>query len=115
MRPIVPFDLTVGVNVSRGAEFLELEGDAVARSSMPVGTGNSPPARNSACWPEMAVSVGSASVRTAPRRSSARSVRIEREAAGVDVERSPSLPVSTCEAPPSGCDRCRGRRSARRW
>jgi len=37
----------------------------------PVGTGNCPPARNEALSPEMAVRVGSASVRMTPARSMA--------------------------------------------
>ncbi len=39
--------------------------------SSPTGTGNSPPARNLADSPEMAVRLGSARVRTSPTRSKA--------------------------------------------
>jgi thioredoxin-like negative regulator of GroEL len=42
----------------------------------PVGTGNSPPAMNVADSPEIAVRFGSASVRTTPALSIARSVAV---------------------------------------
>ena len=67
-------DVAVGLH-RRGelelhAEILEGVADLAVRRRR-SGTGNWPPARNAACWPDIAVSVGSASVRSAPRRSSA--------------------------------------------
>src|SRR6195952_5377984 len=73
---------TTGVKLSEIPNFLkEMEGAhcptapaVVVWQVTPVGIGNSPPARNVADSPEMAVRFGSASVRTTPAVSMARSV-----------------------------------------
>ena len=69
--------------IERDAELLEAESERSARSHRsrvwqvtPVGIGNSPPAMKVADSPEIAVRLGSASVRTTPALSMARSVAV---------------------------------------
>src|SRR5665213_2545952 len=81
-RLIRPSESTTGVKFSEMPNFLkEIDGAhcptapaAVVWQVTPVGIGNSPPARNVADSPEMAVRLGSASVRTTPALSIARIV-----------------------------------------
>ncbi len=70
---IRPSDNTTGVKPRPTPKGLNSMVTLPSRSR-PTGTGNSPPARNCAGSPEMAVMLGSASVRTSPTRSSAFSV-----------------------------------------
>src|SRR5262249_33537518 len=73
MRPSVN---TTGVNVSVTPNFLNsIEGGQVEQVPG-IGNGNSPPTRKFAVSPEIAVRFGSASVRTTPARSIARSVAV---------------------------------------
>src|SRR6185437_10908450 len=79
IRPSVS---TTGVKLSEMPNFLKetdgwqfpIEPVAVVRHCTPVGIGNSPPAMNVADSPEMAVRLGSASVRITPALSIARIV-----------------------------------------
>ena len=78
--------------------------------STPEGTGNSPPARNSAAWPDIAVRVGSASVRTAPRRSSALQVALSEKPPPATLALMPlSLATPRGAAERLCVERCRGR------
>jgi len=74
-RLMRPSERTTGVNARatpNGLNWIETWPD----ESTPVGTGNSPPARNEAFSPEIAVSVGSARVLIMPVCSRARSVAL---------------------------------------
>src|SRR4051812_36324242 len=77
MRPSLS---TTGVNVRLTPNFLksmvgwQTGGDFDVSHDRPAGIGNSPPARNEAVSPEIAVRFGSASVRMTPARSIARNV-----------------------------------------
>src|SRR3984893_1812526 len=81
-RLIRPSVSTTGVKLSEMPNFLKLtEGEqgpvpppGAVWQVTPVGNGNSPPAMNVADSPEIAVRLGSASVRTTPALSIARSV-----------------------------------------
>src|ERR1700743_1752828 len=77
-----PSDSTIGVNTRLTPNFLksicdwQTGGDLVVSHDSPFGIGNSPPARNVAVSPEIAVRFGSANVRITPARSMARSVTL---------------------------------------
>jgi hypothetical protein len=68
MSPMAPLDLTVGVKFSRTPYSLNVVLIAPLESRVLIG--NSPPTRNDACSPDMAVSTGWASRRSALRFSS---------------------------------------------
>ena len=70
LRLMRPSDRTTGVKPRPTPK--GLNSMVTSLSSLPTGTGNSPPARNFADSPEMAVRVGSARVRRMPSRSMAR-------------------------------------------
>ena len=65
-----PSDMTTGVKPRPTPN--GLNSIVISPLSSATGTGNSPPARNFADSPEIAVSVGSARVRSKPSRSMAR-------------------------------------------
>src|SRR6185295_2980563 len=73
MRPSVS---TTGVKLSEMPNFLKLiwvvQTRVIGSQEKPAGTGNSPPAMKVADSPEIAVRLGSASVRTTPALSMAR-------------------------------------------
>src|SRR3981081_1144645 len=75
---IRPSDSTTGVKLSEMPNFLKLiwvvQTCVTGSQEYPAGTGNSPPAMNVADSPEIAVRLGSASVRTTPALSIARTV-----------------------------------------
>src|SRR6202030_2942648 len=81
-RLIRPSESTIGVKLSEMPNFLKAIDGAhcpmppveLVVHCTPVGTGNSPPAMNVADSPEIAVKLGSASVRITPALSIARSV-----------------------------------------
>src|SRR4030088_2499142 len=77
-RLIRPSVSTTGVKLSEMPNFLKLiwvvQTCVVGSQEYPAGTGNSPPAMKVADSPEIAVRLGSASVRTTPALSMARSV-----------------------------------------
>src|SRR5205823_6316299 len=77
-RLMRPSDSATGVNASATPNFLYSTDVWQLRPSesqvMPPNTGNSPPARKLALSPEIAVRLGSASVRSTPARSIARNV-----------------------------------------
>lgn len=77
-RLMRPSASTTGVKLRPTPNFLNCtevwQLRVVGSQVKPPGTGNSPPARKFALSPEIAVSVGSASVRITPARSMARSV-----------------------------------------
>src|SRR3977135_658623 len=77
-RLIRPSDSTTGVKLSEMPNFLKLiwvvQTCVTGSQEYPAGTGNSPPAMNVADSPEIAVRLGSASVRTTPALSIARNV-----------------------------------------
>src|SRR5947207_10443756 len=77
-RLIRPSLSTTGVKLSEIPNFLKLiwvvQTCVTGSQEYPAGTGNSPPAINVADSPEIAVRFGSASVRTTPALSIARSV-----------------------------------------
>src|SRR5262249_43310032 len=79
-RLVRPFQSTTGVNTRRTPDFLkgicgwESGGGSVVSHERPFGIGNSPPATKVAVSPEIAVKLGSASVRMTPARSIARIV-----------------------------------------
>src|SRR2546430_8180921 len=83
-RLIRPSVSTTGVKLSEMPNFLKLTvwtqfpiaPDVVVWQVTPVGIGNSPPEMNVADSPEIAVKFGSASVRTTPALSIARSVAV---------------------------------------
>src|SRR3954462_7332866 len=82
LRLMRPSDSTTGVNTMLTPNFLksicdwQTGGDFVVSHDRPAGIGNSPPATNEAVSPEIAVKLGSASVRTTPARSIARNVAL---------------------------------------
>src|SRR5215475_6902241 len=75
LRLMRPSDSTTGVKFMLTPNFLnsieawQSGGDLVVSQLRPAGMGNWPPARNVALSPEIALSVGSASVRITPARS----------------------------------------------
>src|SRR3977135_1576568 len=77
-RLIRPSDSTTGVKLSEMPNFLKLiwvvQTCVTGSQEYPAGTGNSPPAMNVADSPEIAVRLGSATVRTTPALSIARMV-----------------------------------------
>src|SRR5690349_24240664 len=77
LRLMRPSDRTTGVKFRPTPNFLNWicvwQIDGVPVQLKPAGTGNSPPARNFADSPEIAVRLGSASVRITPDCSIARS------------------------------------------
>ena len=82
LRLMRPSDRTIGVNTRLTPNFLkstcawQTGGDLVVSHDRPLGIGNSPPATKLAVSPEIAVKFGSASVRSTPARSIARSVAV---------------------------------------
>src|SRR5207302_7870007 len=82
LRLMRPSDITTGVKLMLTPNFLkstcawQTGGDFVVSQLKPAGIGNSPPARNVALSPEIALSVGSASVRITPARSIALRVAV---------------------------------------
>src|SRR6202795_2862186 len=77
---ILPSVSTTGVKLSEMPNFLKViwvvQTCVVGSQEYPAGTGNSPPAMKVADSPEIAVRLGSASVRTTPALSMARSVAV---------------------------------------
>src|SRR3954468_4125255 len=77
-RLMRPSESTTGVKLSEMPNFLKLiwvvQTWVTGSQEYPAGTGNSPPAMNVADSPEIAVRLGSASVRTTPALSLARMV-----------------------------------------
>src|SRR5262249_28303472 len=71
---IRPSERTTGVNVRPTPNFLNSTEGGHVTQFPGTGNGNSPPNRNCAVSPEMAVRLGSANVRTMPARSIARTV-----------------------------------------
>src|SRR6185312_167685 len=82
LRLMRPSERTIGVNTRLTPNFLkstcawQTGGDFVVSHDRPLGIGNSPPATKVAVSPEMAVRLGSASVRITPARSIACSVAV---------------------------------------
>ena len=81
-RLMRPSESTTGVNTRLTPNFLNVicgwqtGGERVVSHDSPFGIGNSPPATNVAVSPEIAVRLGSASVRMTPARSIARKVAV---------------------------------------
>src|SRR6185369_2594057 len=81
-RLMRPSERTMGVNTRLTPNFLNVicgwqtGGERVVSHDSPFGIGNSPPATNVAVSPEIAVRLGSASVRITPARSIARRVAV---------------------------------------
>src|SRR3981189_1791630 len=79
-RLIRPSVITTGVKLREMPNFLKLiwvvQTCVVGSQEYPAGTGNSPPAMNVADSPEIAVRLGSASVRITPALSIARMVAV---------------------------------------
>src|SRR5579875_3047481 len=82
LRLMRPSESTTGVNIRLTPKVLnetcawQTGGDFVVSQERPFGIGNSPPAMKVAVSPEMAVRLGSASVRMTPARSIALSVAV---------------------------------------
>src|SRR5437868_8598741 len=92
MRPSLS---TTGVKLSEMPNFLKLiwvlQTCVTGSQEYPAGTGNSPPAMNVADSPETAVRFGSASVRTTPALSIARTVACTEGTPGVNEVPKPEL------------------------
>ena len=97
MRPSLS---TTGVKFSEIPNFLKvMVGVQVPLVQlMPDGIGNSPPARKVALSPEIAVRLGSASVRTTPALSMARMVAVTAGTVPLEVSVCPNEPVAVLPA-----------------